>query len=138
MTEPAISHPPQAGKRPRAAPAEEHSVPKAATKLAEAPSTPPASNSKAPLALPNSSGPPTEASSSTVTVPDYGGSERPKGETSTVIRSTSLLKRQDLEFGKLDSKAKSLIFRNTPPEPPCCESTLKRRHSATRNTTIAD
>ena len=71
-------------------------MPKAATKLAEAPSTPPASNSKAPLAVPNSSGPPTEASSSTVTVPDYGGSERPKGETSTVIRSTSP---QTTEFG---------------------------------------
>ena len=57
----------------------EHSVPKAATKLAAAPSTLLASNSKAPVTVPKSSFPttcwPTENAALTVTVLDYGGPE---------------------------------------------------------------
>ena len=64
VTEPAISHPPQAGDDPELFHLREHPLPKrsahistydmpqAAPKLAAAPSTPPASNSKAPLVVP--------------------------------------------------------------------------------------
>ena len=50
VTEPAISHPPQVGEvNPRLFQLNEHLVPTAATTLAAAPSTPPASNSNAPF-----------------------------------------------------------------------------------------
>ena len=53
ITEPAISHLPQAGGDPELFQLGEHSMPKAAPKLAAAPSTPEPSISKAPVAVPN-------------------------------------------------------------------------------------
>ena len=76
ITERAISHPPQAGSDP------EHSMPKAAPKKAAAPSTPPASISKAPVAAPNSSLPsasfPIGGSEATLAVLYCGGPKREK------------------------------------------------------------
>ena len=58
----------------------EHSMPKEAPKMAAAPRTPPASISKAPVAVPNSSFPtsssPIEGADSTATVPDHGGPKK--------------------------------------------------------------
>ena len=84
VTEPAISHLPQAGGDPELFQLREHSMPKAAPKMAAAPSTPPASNSKAPFAVPSPSLPstslPIEITAATVTVPDYGGPRRREAE----------------------------------------------------------
>ena len=77
ITEPEISHLPQAGRDPELFKQKQHSAPNAGPKLSVAPRTPPASDSNALLAVPNSSLPttslPTETTALTVTVPDCGG-----------------------------------------------------------------
>ena len=131
ITEPPVSHPPQAGRGHEQLQRKEHSVPmrsaqifrydvpKAAPKLAAAPSTPPAGNLKDPPTVPNTSTPtttlPTETTAPTVTIPDYGGHKKKKPNT---LLMTSGLNRQNSEVGKSASKAKSLILRNIP-EPLC-------------------
>ena len=119
VTEPAISPLPQAGDDPELFQLEEHSVPKAVPKLAAAPSTPPASNSKAPLAVHTSSLPttslPTEQTAPTVSVPDHGGPTREKPNT---LLLTTGLHQHHLELGKSASKAKPLNLRDIP-EPLC-------------------
>ena len=74
ITEPAITQP-QAVCDPELFHLREQSMPKAAPKLAAAPSTPPASISRAPTTGPNTSIStttfPIESTDSTVTVPDY-------------------------------------------------------------------
>ena len=80
----------------------EHTMPKAASKLDAAPSTPPWSISKAPVVVSNSSVPTTslssESTNSTVTVSDYGGPK--KRESRIKLPLTSGLSRQNLEVGK--------------------------------------
>ena len=88
ITEPAISHP-QAGSDPELIQLQEHSMPRAAPKLAAAPSTPPASIPKAPMAVPTSpfatTSFPIERTDSTVTVPDYGGPKKKKEAEAIII-----------------------------------------------------
>ena len=80
ITESAISCLPQAGDDPELFLQREHTMPKAASKLAEAPSTPPASISNTPVAVHNATiatiSLPIESTEATVTVPDYGGTEK--------------------------------------------------------------
>ena len=70
-------------------------MPKAASKFAAAPSTPPASTSKTPMAVPDSSNPttslPVEGAEATVTVPDQGGpkKERQPTELFLILLSTN-------------------------------------------------
>ena len=85
FSEPAISHSPHVGSDPELYQLREHSMPKAPPKLTAVPSAPPASNSKAPLAVPNSSIPATSLSTETtvptVTVPDCGGPQKERSRT---------------------------------------------------------
>ena len=80
ITEPASSHLPQAEGDPELFLQREHTMPKAASKLAAAPSTPPANISKTPAAVHNSSIPTTSllngSTEPTVTVPDHGGLQK--------------------------------------------------------------
>ena len=97
----------------------EHSVPKAVPTLAAAPSTPPASSSKAPLAVSNPSIPatslPTEIVAFTVAVPLCGGHK--KRSRGNFRRQTAATDRNQKLENQLQ-KAKSLTLRNIP-EPLC-------------------
>ena len=66
----------------------EHTMPKAASKLAAAPSTPPASISKNPVAVRKSSLPttslPTKSTEATVAVPDNAGPQKKEAEASLI------------------------------------------------------
>ena len=90
--------------------------------MVAAPSTPPAINSNAPLAVPNSSVPTTssmtENTAPTVTIHDYVGlrTEWPKK-----LHLTTGIDRQNLEVGNSFSKSKPLLLRNIP-EPLWCGS----------------
>ena len=122
ITEPPVSHPPQAGRGHEQLQRKEHSVPmrsaqifrydvpKAAPKLAAAPSTPPAGNLKDPPTVPNTSTPtttlPTETTAPTITIPDYGGHQKKKPNT---LLMTSGLNRQNSEVGNQLQK-RSLSF----------------------------
>ena len=105
-------------RRPRALSQGEDTMPKAASKLAAAPSTPPASTSKTPMAGPDSSNPtiswPVEGAEATVTVSDLGGHQ--KREADGIIFAKGLFNQQILEVGKLVvkfvSKVRSFILRN--------------------------
>ena len=80
ITESAISHLPQVGSDRELFLQRVHTMPKAASKLAAAPSTPPANISKTPVAVRNATittiSSPIESTEATVTVPDCGELKR--------------------------------------------------------------
>ena len=90
ITEAAISHLPQAAGDPELFPQREHTTPKAAPKLAAFSSTPRASISKAPTAVPNSFIPtttlPIESTDSTVTIPDCGKRKKRQDDATIIDR----------------------------------------------------
>ena len=90
FTKPAITHLPRAGGDPELFTQERHSMPKAATKFAATPSTPPANTPKAPLTVPNSFTPttalPTETTAPAVAVPDYEDTQMREAEHITIDR----------------------------------------------------
>ena len=77
VTEPAISHFPQAGGDPELFPRREHAMPEAVPMLAAAPSTPLTRISTTPVAVHHSSVPTTSSpnggTEATVSIPGYGG-----------------------------------------------------------------
>ena len=133
-TEPDISHPPQAGGHPElfqlvehSGPTDpelfhrkEHSAPKAVPKWTAAPSTPPASNSKDPLAVPDASffttSLPTETTAPTVAVLDYGVHQQREAEQVTLHKWPQLA-----DFRSWEIRFKSEVSHSSKhPEPLCC------------------
>ena len=108
VTEPAISDLPQAGSDPEQFQLRDHPMPKAAPKLTAAPSTPPASISKAPFEVPSPSLPstslPIEITAPTVTVTDDGG---PKSREAEAIISNEWP--QPTEFRSWNIRFKSEV-----------------------------
>ena len=115
ITESAISRPPQAGGDPELFLQREHTMPQAASKLAVARSTTPASISKTPVAEHKST-------ITTVTVPDNGGPKKIAAEAILVDKCF-----QPTEFRSWRISFTSEVFHSSQSPEPRCDGLAKLR-----------